>query len=38
MQFVKAGEIDISPIHHVDGPRLEEKSVEDIDVVCAGSP
>lgn len=38
MQFVKAGEIDIPPIHHVDGARFEEKSVEDIDVVnSAGS-
>jgi len=38
MKFVKATEVDITAIHHVDGARFEEKSVEDIDVVnSAGS-
>jgi len=33
MEFVKASEIDITPVHQIGGARFEEELVEDVDIV-----
>jgi hypothetical protein len=32
VDFVEAGKIEISAIHDVDGPKLDEQLVEDVDL------
>jgi hypothetical protein len=33
MQHVKALEIEIAPVHHVEGTRLRDENIEHIDIV-----